>query len=260
MSKKPLISVVTVSYNAVSTIEQTILSVINQTYPHIEYIIIDGGSTDGTVDIIKKYADKIAYWVSEPDKGIYDAMNKGIKVATGEWINFMNCGDSFIDYNVLDQIKIHFQTNADVIYGNTIIKTMGKKYLLLPDKLGNLLKHLIFCHQSSFVKTKLAIENLFQIKYKYVADYNLFYTLYLQNKYFLYVNIPVANYLTDEGFTASNRMACCMEEYKVNGRKFKIFSKVKLFIRGILVKKMPVVFKEKLFTLLYLNNSRYIEL
>ena len=83
-----LISVVTVSYNAVSTIEQTILSVINQTYPNVEYIIIDGGSTDGTVDIIKKYADKIAYWVSEPDKGIYDAMNKGGLKTTGDFIQF----------------------------------------------------------------------------------------------------------------------------------------------------------------------------
>ena len=84
MKNNILISVVTVSYNAVATIEQTLLSVINQTYPNIEYIIIDGGSTDGTVDIIKKYADEIVYWISEPDKGIYDAMNKGIKKANGE--------------------------------------------------------------------------------------------------------------------------------------------------------------------------------
>ena len=86
--ESPLITVITVSYNAASSIEQTIISVINQTYPHIEYIIIDGGSTDNTVDIIKKYADKISYWVSEPDKGIYDAMNKGIKIAAGK--NYMN--------------------------------------------------------------------------------------------------------------------------------------------------------------------------
>ena len=101
---KLLISVVTVCYNAADTIEKTMLSVLNQTYHDIEYIIIDGGSTDGTVEIIRKYADRIAYWVSEPDKGIYDAMNKGIKVATGEWINFMNAGDEFVDANVLDKL------------------------------------------------------------------------------------------------------------------------------------------------------------
>ena len=84
----PKISVVTVSFNCVQNIELTILSVINQTYSDVEYIVIDGGSTDGTVDIIKSYSDRISYWISESDKGIYDAMNKGIAVATGDYVSF----------------------------------------------------------------------------------------------------------------------------------------------------------------------------
>lgn len=135
----PLISVVTVSYNAVTTIEKTILSVINQNYSNIEYIVIDGGSIDGTVDIIKKYADKITYWVSEPDKGIYDAMNKGIIVATGEWINFMNTGDTFYNENVFSEI---FELNSyteDVISGcaqlanHKIWKPLDSKKMTLMD-------------------------------------------------------------------------------------------------------------------------------
>ena len=110
----PLISVITVSYNAVLTIEQTILSVINQTYLNIEYIIIDGGSTDGTVNVIKKYADKIAYWVSESDKGIYDAMNKGIAYSHGEYCNFINAGDKFCSSSILKQV-MDFNHVADVI-------------------------------------------------------------------------------------------------------------------------------------------------
>ena len=91
---RPTISIITVSYNSKNVIEETILSVINQTYEKIEYIIIDGGSTDGTIDIIKKYENQITHWISEPDFGIYDAMNKGIGLANGNWVNFMNCGDT----------------------------------------------------------------------------------------------------------------------------------------------------------------------
>lgn len=95
MKSLPIISVITVTYNCCDTIEQTILNVLKQTYLYLEYIVIDGGSTDGTVDVIKKYAHKLAYWVSEPDKGIYDAMNKGTLAATGEWLLFRNSGDFF---------------------------------------------------------------------------------------------------------------------------------------------------------------------
>ena len=123
-----LISIVTVSYNAVLTIEQTILSVINQTYPNVEYIIIDGGSTDGTVDIIKKYADKIAYWVSEPDKGIYDAMNKGGLKATGDFIQFLNAGDWFENEYVIEKIFKDWYKRVDVIYGDMIIRRSDGVY------------------------------------------------------------------------------------------------------------------------------------
>jgi hypothetical protein len=105
---KPLITLVTVVFNGEKFLEETILSVINQTYDNIEYIIIDGGSTDGTIDIIKKYEHAIDYWVSEKDKGIYDAMNKGIDLATGEWINFMNAGDKLLDLN---QAKVFSKSN-----------------------------------------------------------------------------------------------------------------------------------------------------
>ena len=94
MQLQPTFSIITITYNAVRLVEQTLLNVLSQSYPNIEYIVIDGGSTDGTVDIIKRYESGLAYWVSEPDKGIYDAMNKGLQKATGDYVWFINAGDS----------------------------------------------------------------------------------------------------------------------------------------------------------------------
>ena len=139
---KLLISVVTVCYNAADTIEKTMLSVLNQTYHDIEYIIIDGGSTDGTVEIIRKYADRIAYWVSEPDKGIYDAMNKGIKVATGEWINFMNAGDEFVDEGVIEKLVLLL---TSLVICSLTCQLVNKKELHVKSEVHNVaVLHFIF--------------------------------------------------------------------------------------------------------------------
>lgn len=237
----PTISIITVAYNASNTIETTILSVVNQTYPNIEYIIIDGGSTDGTIDIIKKYENKITKWISEPDKGIYDAMNKGINLARGEWINFMNCGDSFYENNTLQVISDTIINSKDinVIYGNSIISLDRFKYIVLPKELENLSSHLPFCHQCSFVQTSLAKKYPFELKYKFVADYNFFYQLFLKKHIFLYINKPIAYYRIEDGFTASNMDLSHFETYKVNGKNISNLTKIQYKIKSLLLKYLP---------------------
>jgi Glycosyl transferase family 2 len=116
---RPLISVITVVFNGEQKIAQTIQSVINQDYENVEYIIIDGGSSDRTIEIIGQYADRIDYWQSARDLGIYDAMNKGIDLATGEWLNFMNCGDLFYSYQSLSAIPL--KSNVDFYYSDAIL-------------------------------------------------------------------------------------------------------------------------------------------
>ena len=119
---KPLISIITPVLNDARFMEQTIKSVINQDYKNIEYIIIDGGSTDGTLDIIKKYADKIDLWVSEPDKGIYDAQNKGVFKAKGKYFAVLNSGDYYAGKDVVSKVAagIIDDPKVDYIYSNAL--------------------------------------------------------------------------------------------------------------------------------------------
>ena len=209
------ISVVTVCYNAVTVIEETMLSVLNQTYPNVEYIIIDGGSTDGTVDIIKKYAEKLAYWVSEPDKGIYDAMNKGIAVATGEYLNFMNAGDSFHNNDVIRSVfSKKYPLNCNVIYGKTKVTYKMGTYIVTPPKIKTLLKKMCLCHQSIFVKTQAYRNNKFDVSYKVIADYVFLLHLYQQtpDSFFFYHDV-VSNYDAVGGFSYKN-IALMKDEYQ----------------------------------------------
>lgn len=203
------VSVVTVCFNAVGTIERTILSVINQTYKNIEYIVIDGRSTDGTLDIIYKYRDHIDYFVSEPDKGIFDAMNKGIKVATGEWIIFLNAGDTFVNSDVvLNVFKERDTKNLGVIFGQWYLKYNDQ--LRLKDTRPFYLnksrfRGMGFSHQSVFVRTEFAKKYLFDLKYQLSADYNMIWSLYYDEKVnFLDLGFPVSVMEDKEGTTVRN--------------------------------------------------------
>lgn len=188
----PLISVVTICYNAKNDLEKTILSVLSQTYQDIEYIIIDGGSTDGTVDIIHKYSERLFYWISEPNKGIYDAMNKGMDRATGSWINFMNAGDTFCDNEVIKNIfGYNDLSDYSVIYGDCYVSKLNQLQYLKASSMKKVHVQMPFCHQSSFIrKTRLR----FSIDLKIAADYQMIYEYYRMNgiSSFLYISKPIS--------------------------------------------------------------------
>jgi glycosyltransferase involved in cell wall biosynthesis len=170
---KPLISIVTVVYNGAEFLENTIKSVINQTYDNIEYIIIDGGSTDGTLNIIKKYEGQIDYWVSESDEGIYDAMNKGIDKATGEWINFMNAGDTFYNELTLEKVMDN-KYDCDLIYSDTYLS--DKSIIKC-----NIAKNRII-HQSLIYKTNLHKEFGLYLNAKNISISDYLFFMLCKNK------------------------------------------------------------------------------
>lgn len=196
--KLPLITVVTVAYNAVNLIEETILSVTNQTYPNIEYIIVDGNSNDGTLDIIKKYKDKINILISEPDNGIYDAMNKGIDLAKGEFINFMNAGDKFYNESVIESVfKINNHNQYDLIYGEceyvysyTNFSTHNKN-----KDLKVIWKFMPFCHQSLFTRTSILKKYHFSLN-NISADHEFLYLCYNKKYKFLKTDLIITSYLS----------------------------------------------------------------
>jgi glycosyltransferase involved in cell wall biosynthesis len=181
LANKPLISIITIVYNCQDTIEATILSTLNQTYNNIEYIIIDGSSTDGTVDIIKKYEDKINYYISEKDKGISDAFNKGIAQANG-YILMLNAGDVFIDNTILEDTSIflnHSVIAFEVI--NNYGRKVGKAHYGNKDNL-NLSK---VPHQGTFVHKSIYLKyGLYSIGFKIRMDYEFFarITQYIEPK------------------------------------------------------------------------------
>lgn len=217
---KPLVTIITVSYNAVTLIEKTMLSIINQSYSNIEYIVIDGGSTDGTVDIIRNYNARINYWISETDFGIYDAMNKGIDLATGNWINFMNCGDYFYNDNVIENfIDISLNNTFDIFYGDSIFKFKWGNVLWKPHPLNQITKVNPLTQQSCFFDTCLMKEKHFDLKYPIAADYNFIYISYFEGKAFFYEPMLISVYIADIGVSVEGGSSVHKEFAKIAGKE-----------------------------------------
>lgn len=163
-------SIITINYNNKEGLEKTIQSVLGQTSHDYQYIVIDGGSTDGSTDVIKQYAKQISYWISEPDKGRYNAMNKGIKQATGDYLNFMNSGDTFHSSTVLADVA-NMEYTEDIITGGFYDREKGIKHIIKPQDVTLLtMRKNTFNHQATFYKKELFQKRLYDENYIIQSD------------------------------------------------------------------------------------------
>ena len=194
------VSVVTVVYNDVAHIRQTMESFFSQTWEQKEYIVIDGGSTDGTVDIIREYAEHLAYWCSEPDKGIYDAMNKGIGKAAGKWLNFLNSGDYYASADSLkDMMASDAEQHADVLFGDSIeINEMCRQRVTASADVSQLEMIPTFRHGSSLIRTTIQSKFPFDLSKRkrlgYSLDWDMLYRVYKGGYRFCKVDTVVQAY------------------------------------------------------------------
>ena len=254
MHLTPTFSVITVCRNAADTIEDTLQSVITQTYHHIEYIIIDGASTDRTLDIIGRYREHITTLISEPDKGLYDAMNKGIEQATGEYLCFLNAGDSFHEDDTLQSVVHQLNADAhclpDIIYGETALVDAERHFLRMrrlstPSVLNykSFRSGMVVCHQAFWVRRTFMDHACYDLHYRYSADYEWCLRLLLkchnQGGTIMNTHLTLIDYL-NEGMTTRNHRASLKERFRIMSRYYGLPTTLALhlwFVIRLLVKR-----------------------
>ena len=230
----PKFSIITVTYNAEAVLDDTIQSVVAQTYKEIEYIIVDGGSKDKTLEIAKRYAEKLSVIISEPDKGLYDAMNKGIRLATGDYVCFLNAGDQLHEDETLFQIvqSLYEAELPDVIYGDTDIVDLDghflhKRRLSPPENLTwkSFKQGMLVCHQAFFARTSLAKVTPYNLKYRYSSDFDWCIRIMKQAKVLHNTYLTIIDYLS-EGMTTQNHQASLMERFWIMSRHYGFLTTV----------------------------------
>jgi glycosyltransferase involved in cell wall biosynthesis len=240
----PKVSLITITYNAEKYLERTIQSIIRQTYPHIEYLIIDGGSKDGTLAIIRKYENHITRWVSEPDKGIYDAMNKGLNLATGDFIWYMNAGDEIYAADTLEKIFAQ-GADADVYYGETEFRDLEGNYLglrsevtplKLPENLTwrDLQMGLLVCHQALLVGKSIAVQ--YDLDHFYSADTDWVIRCLKKAQKTVHTHQVLAIYLQG-GFSRRNLRQSLLDRFAIMQKHFgflrTVWNHLRIIFRSI---------------------------
>ena len=197
-------SIITVNYNNKDGLEKTITSVMAQTFKDFEHIIVDGGSTDGSLEIIEKYKDHFAWWCSEPDGGVYSAMNKGIDHAKGDYLNFMNSGDCFYDENTLNAVASE-RMDADVIYGDWVRWFNGDDQVLMKAPPITDFTYFFYgeniCHQAMFIRGEMHRGDKYEEKYKVLADWALWQKLSFDKRSFQYLPHTICLYDANSGLS-----------------------------------------------------------
>lgn len=224
-SPHPSISVITICYNAGALLLHTVESVCSQSYPHIEYIVIDGASSDGSLDTIAAYRDRIHQLISEPDKGIYDAMNKGLMLATGDYVCFMNAGDAFASSDTLSLALSHISTPyPHVIYGETDIvdgayRFVRHRRLHAPERLtaGSFKYGMIVCHQSFYALRSIAPK--YDTRYRFSADVDWCIKILKLSKHTHNTHTILTHYL-EEGATTHNHRASLKERFCIMAKHY----------------------------------------
>ena len=217
------ISVITINYNHGNLLEATIQSVVEQSFPDCEYIVIDGGSTDNSVAIIKKYADSIAYWVSEKDNGIYHAMNKGISQVTGDYCLFLNSGDAFYASDTLQKASRFL--DADFVCGNAmLVYPSARRLWEAPATVDPMffIQRLSLCHQSLFIKTELLKQRSYDESLKITADWEqVFYEILVNHRTYKKMDVIVCTYVCDgissNDATSDTEKRMILDKYRSSG-------------------------------------------
>ena len=246
------ITVVTVCFNSEETIRNTILSVLKQTYKNIEYVFIDGESTDRTNSIIEEYREAfesrgIEYiHISEPDNGIYDAMNKGIRYSSGDWVNFLNSDDQYVDENVLQSIADGVEAGVDCIYGDTINVLEGKSFYRKSFEIDVLTYRNPYVHQALFCSKETIHQYTFNTDYTYAADFDQAVRMYNDKKTFKHVSVPVCRFSLEGRSQKNNNIA--VKEFEISRRrngiaKRDLLKRYLLYSAVIIVKGNGIIYK-----------------